>query len=93
MLPQILFHDLAAHIAWQNVNELDFLGRLHARDFAVAKRNNRILIEIRFCAFDDKGLEALTPFLVRYPDHGYIGDAGMGMQDLLDLARINIDTT
>src|SRR6185437_1987987 len=88
---QLALQHLAARIGRERVYEDHLLGPLVVGEIlaAAAERVDAAFRQCRVVAHDEGGDDA-APFLVRQADHGGLADAGVAVENLLDLARVDV---
>src|ERR1700730_15259652 len=84
------FLDLAGDRHWKAVDEFDMARHLVVRDLPLAKGPDLLRGRGLSGAQADPGAELLTIARVGHTDHLHILDLRMAVEELLDLARINI---
>ena len=94
LLPQHVFLDLAHGIAWQVVDEIHALGDLEIGEGAFKRLDDAGFGQRRaglvFLAHHG-GRDGLTEVGVGQPDHGRFDHSGHGIDDFLDLLRIDVE--
>src|SRR3954447_17209715 len=82
--------DLAGRSLGQLVDEPDLARVLVAGDLLLDVRAQLVLGDVLAVLERDRGADLLAELLVRDADHRRLGHRGMLVEDLLDLARIDV---
>src|SRR6266498_3159839 len=86
--PELLH--LAGHGHRERVDEAHVVRDLEQRDLAAAEFLQLVLVELGALLEDDPGADRLAVALVGDADHLHVLDRRMRVQELLDLARVDV---
>src|SRR5690606_12200662 len=82
--------DLAGHGHREAVDEADVARDLVVRDLALAVLAHLVLGQALALAQDDPGAQLLAEALVGDADHLHVEHLGVSVEELLDLARVDV---